>query len=119
MPSVKAVLRDINDQGLDPKKAYKQTSSGGRLSGVPVDRSAPKYLAEHPPAKPLKSALVELPEPKKAEPKPEPVEVKEVVTEAVAETVQSAVESEAPKKKADKSVKKADKKDKPEDPPVS
>lgn len=118
MPSVKAVLRDISDKGLDPKKAYKQTSSGGRLTGVPVDRSAPKYLAESPPAKPLKSALVELPEPKKDERKTEPVEVKEVV-EAVAEVVQPAAEPEVPKKKADKPVKKADKKDKPEDPPVS
>lgn len=32
MPAPKAVLRDIHDHGLDPRKPYTRTSSSGRLA---------------------------------------------------------------------------------------
>jgi hypothetical protein len=35
MPSQKAVLRDLADHGLDPHKAHRRTTAGGRLAVPP------------------------------------------------------------------------------------
>jgi hypothetical protein len=69
MPAPKAVLRDISDLGLNPKIAYNETTSRGRLSGNSVDSNPKghkiKYatVEEKEEPKQLRSALVELPEP--------------------------------------------------------
>lgn len=114
MPAPKAVLRDIKDLGLDPNKAYNETTSGGRLSGRVLDAN-PKHknirYSVVQPAATLKSALVELSnveEPKVEEPK---------VVEAINEQPKTEVElqSEASVDKKVKSVKKSEKKENKKD----
>jgi len=42
MPSPKAVLRDITDVGLDPKKAHRRCVASGRLARAPEAPKAPE-----------------------------------------------------------------------------
>lgn len=114
MPSIRTVLRDIHDHGLDPKQRLKLEPGAKRLGEAAPGRAHHVVAKEEKPVKaaPVKSALVELPPP------PPPV-VEPAVEEKVEEVkpeVQAA-EVEAPKKPSPK--KKGDKKDKPEEPPVS
>lgn len=124
MPSPKAVLRDIHDLGLNPKKPYSAIKHTGRLNPgghAPAAVEPAPVVKEKPAPKPVEVKKAEPvappPEPvKKAEPKPEPV------AEVKKEEKPVEKPAEKPAKKADKAEKKDEpKKDekKPEEPPVS
>jgi hypothetical protein len=96
MPSPKAVLRDIADLGLDPKKHYTPVS-GGRLGtqvhgAVGAESSKSAAFAMHAPRaaepagvepeKPARPALVKLAEPEPKVEEPTPVEVPTAVEAA-------------------------------------
>jgi hypothetical protein len=93
MPSPRAVLRDVNDLGLDPNKAHKATTKDGRLSGN-------KVLAQ---TAPTQSDVVV--------PKPEEV-VEKIVPVHFAEEVHEPKKNKPPKRVTVKN-------DEPEEPQAS
>ncbi len=108
MPSPKAVLRDIHDLKLDPRKAHTAIRVSGRLRKfATVEVASAPVLKEKPVTTP---GLVKLPEP--VAPPSEPVEVVAEIQQPVQDVAEAA-----PKKKP--GFKKADKKDKPEEPPAA
>lgn len=79
MPAPKAVLCDLADLGLDPKKHHRRTATDGRLSqastNLPVETTPPKEALKQL-AKPVVAAVTAPPvTPKAVEKKPDPAKV--------------------------------------------